>query len=132
MQKPILFTLSLWNRIILMQGPDDAKVVGEDVFLEFSRSNDGKVRVANKKGLPEWADIPPPSHEQLIAQAESKKQTRIAEATTKIAPLQDAVDLEMQTEEEVTKLRIWKKYRVLLNRVDCSTAPDIAWPEPPK
>ncbi|MDC9623203.1 tail fiber assembly protein, partial [Xenorhabdus sp. XENO-7] len=26
----------------------------------------------------------------------------------------------------------WKKYCVLLNRVDCTTAPDIAWPEQPK
>ncbi|HAL6907736.1 TPA: tail fiber assembly protein, partial [Escherichia coli] len=26
----------------------------------------------------------------------------------------------------------WKKYRVLLNRVDTSTAPDIEWPEIPE
>ncbi|MBB6978676.1 tail fiber assembly protein, partial [Escherichia coli] len=25
----------------------------------------------------------------------------------------------------------WKKYRVLLMRVDTSTAPDIEWPTPP-
>ncbi|EKK0235785.1 tail fiber assembly protein, partial [Escherichia coli] len=25
----------------------------------------------------------------------------------------------------------WKKYRVLLNRIDTSTAPDIVWPEIP-
>ncbi|EGS1765299.1 TPA: tail fiber assembly protein, partial [Escherichia coli] len=25
----------------------------------------------------------------------------------------------------------WKKYRVLLNRVDTSTAPDIEWPTSP-
>ncbi|OKT75363.1 phage tail protein, partial [Escherichia coli] len=25
-------------------------------------------------------------------------------------------------------LEAWKKYRVLLNRVDTSTAPDIEWP----
>ncbi|HAV1681054.1 TPA: tail fiber assembly protein, partial [Enterobacter hormaechei subsp. steigerwaltii] len=25
----------------------------------------------------------------------------------------------------------WKKYRVLLNRVDTETAPDIEWPELP-
>ncbi|WP_196245000.1 tail fiber assembly protein, partial [Xenorhabdus bovienii] len=25
-----------------------------------------------------------------------------------------------------------RKYRVLLNRVDCTTAPDIKWPEQPK
>ncbi|MDC9595604.1 tail fiber assembly protein, partial [Xenorhabdus anantnagensis] len=26
----------------------------------------------------------------------------------------------------------WRKYRVLLNRVDCSTAPDIQWPKVPE
>ncbi|NAG96242.1 hypothetical protein GUC37_25905, partial [Escherichia coli] len=28
-------------------------------------------------------------------------------------------------------LEAWKKYRVLLNRVDTSTAPDIEWPTNP-
>ncbi|HHI0038141.1 tail fiber assembly protein, partial [Escherichia coli] len=28
-------------------------------------------------------------------------------------------------------LAAWKKYRVLLNRVDTSTAPDIEWPATP-
>ncbi|WP_163823132.1 tail fiber assembly protein, partial [Proteus mirabilis] len=30
-----------------------------------------------------------------------------------------------------TALQKWKKYRVLLNRVDISTAPDIEWPQKP-
>ncbi|WP_340608936.1 tail fiber assembly protein, partial [Xenorhabdus bharatensis] len=47
-------------------------------------------------------------------------------------PLQDAVDLDMATKEEKAALLKWKKYRVLLNRVDCSTAPDIVWPEQPE
>ena len=52
-------------------------------------------------------------------------------ASEHIAPLQDAVDLEIATEEETSLLEAWKKYRVLLNRVDTSTAPDIEWPEEP-
>ncbi|HHL1887459.1 TPA: tail fiber assembly protein, partial [Klebsiella pneumoniae] len=39
--------------------------------------------------------------------------------------------LEMATDDEKTRLAAWKKYRVLLNRVDTSTAPDIKWPEKP-
>lgn len=46
-------------------------------------------------------------------------------------PLQDAVDLEIATEEERSLLEAWNKYRVLLNRVDTSTAPDIEWPANP-
>ncbi|HFR1576947.1 TPA: tail fiber assembly protein, partial [Shigella sonnei] len=55
----------------------------------------------------------------------------IQEFSEHIAPLQDAVDLEIATEEENSLLEAWKKYRVLLNRVDTSTAPDIEWPEEP-
>ncbi|EFG6909164.1 tail fiber assembly protein, partial [Escherichia coli] len=48
-----------------------------------------------------------------------------------IAPLQDAADLEIATEEEISLLEAWKKYRVLLNRVDTSTSQDIEWPALP-
>ncbi len=43
-------------------------------------------------------------------------------ASEHIAPLQDAVDLEITTEEETSLLEAWNKYRVLLNRVDTSVA----------
>ncbi|HAH6919014.1 TPA: tail fiber assembly protein, partial [Escherichia coli] len=43
--------------------------------------------------------------------------------------LQDAVDLDMATEEEKLSLTKWKKYRVLLNRVQPENAPNIEWPE---
>ncbi|EFU7128070.1 tail fiber assembly protein [Escherichia coli] len=39
--------------------------------------------------------------------------------------------MEIATEEETSLLEVWKKYRVLLNRVDTSIAPDIEWPASP-
>lgn len=74
---------------------------------------------------------PPISKEQLIVEAEQQKQALLSEANNAIAPLQDAVDLDMATDEEKAQVTAWKKYRVLLNRVDTSTAPDIDWPEKP-
>ncbi|WP_169923571.1 tail fiber assembly protein, partial [Xenorhabdus innexi] len=70
--------------------------------------------------------------EQHLTEAEAKKKFLIAQASRVIAPRQDAVDLDMATEEEKAALLVWKKYRVLLNRVDCSTAPEIDWPEQPE
>ena len=55
----------------------------------------------------------------------------LAMATEKIAPLQDAIDLNMATDDEKALLTAWKKYRVLLMRIDTATAPDITWPEQP-
>ena len=52
-------------------------------------------------------------------------------ATDAIAPLQDAVDLDEATEEELLLLKEWKKYRVTLNRLDLSSAPEINWPDMP-
>lgn len=72
-----------------------------------------------------------PSKEELMAEAEKKKTRLINEVSKSIAPLQDAVDLGIATDKEKESLEQWKKYRVLLNRVDISTAPDIEWPVEP-
>lgn len=64
----------------------------------------------------------------LITQATQQKERLLVLATSKIGPLQDAVDLDIATEEEKALLLAWKKCRVLLNRVDTSK-PD--WPSLP-
>lgn len=66
-----------------------------------------------------------------IREAEETKNNLMQVASEHIAPLQDAADLEIATEEEISLLEAWKKYRVLLNRVDTSTAQDIEWPALP-
>ncbi|MBC8949615.1 tail fiber assembly protein [Xenorhabdus sp. TS4] len=75
---------------------------------------------------------PPPTPEQLQQNAEHEKRYRMTQATNSIAPLQYAVDLKMATNAELASLTAWKKYCVLLNRVDCSTAPNIDWPKAPE
>lgn len=63
--------------------------------------------------------------------AETRKSELLAEAADVIAPLQDASDLGIATDEESATLLLWKRYRVMLNRLDLSTAPAIDWPERP-
>ncbi|MGJ0626696.1 tail fiber assembly protein [Xenorhabdus bovienii] len=75
---------------------------------------------------------PPISQEQHIAVAGSQKRQLLHLVREKIDICQDAVDLNIATEAEREVLTEWRKYRVLLNRVDCSTAPDIIWPEQPE
>ncbi|HGT9291338.1 TPA: tail fiber assembly protein [Enterobacter kobei] len=67
-----------------------------------------------------------------VAAANATKAALIANASEQIAPLQDAIDLDMATDEEKSRYDAWRKYRVLLTRVDTSLAPDISWPEPPQ
>lgn len=67
-----------------------------------------------------------------IEEAMRELKERVSFATNAINTLQDAVDLEMATETEESSLLAWRKYRVLLSRVETSTAPDIYWPEKPE
>lgn len=60
------------------------------------------------------------SQEELRAQAEAKKTELLSVAAVAIAPLQDAVDEGMATEEETAALSEWKKYRVKVMRIDTS------------
>ncbi|MCG7388739.1 tail fiber assembly protein [Pantoea sp. ACRSB] len=67
---------------------------------------------------------------QNIESVSAMKQRLIDEATLNISILQDAVDMEMATDDEKASLSSWKKYRVLLNRVDAS-GKNISWPSKP-
>lgn len=48
------------------------------------------------------------THEEIVTQAEVDKARLLAEATTAIAPLQDAVDIGVATEAETALLIAWK------------------------
>lgn len=75
-----------------------------------------------------WVADAEAQHAADVAAAEQNKALLLAEANIAIAPLQDAFDLDMATEAEKALLLAWKKYRVLLMRVD--TAKPV-WPTPP-
>ncbi|AAC82713.1 MULTISPECIES: tail fiber assembly protein [Yersinia pseudotuberculosis complex] len=64
----------------------------------------------------------------LVGEAEQNKSVLMKNVSQQISLLQDAIDLDMATDEEKETLVALKKYRVLLNRVDTSLAPDIDWP----
>lgn len=53
-------------------------------------------------------------------------------AAKAMAPLQDAKELRIATDIELSQLNEWMAYRVALNRVDISKPADIEWPEAPK
>lgn len=113
--------------------PKDVIEVADTVWTEYAGNQPpkGKLRIAGDDGMPCWADVPQMTKEEAIRSANAKM-TRLMNAATKaIAPLQDAVDLDISTPEEVESLKAWKTYRVLLSRVDTADAPDIEWPDSP-
>ncbi|WP_350306265.1 tail fiber assembly protein [Photorhabdus viridis] len=82
---------------------------------------DGKQWVTDKKAL----------KTSQIEQAEQQRATLRQHANEAITFLQYAVDTELASEEEKALLLEWKKYLVLLSRVDVSSVPEISWPEEP-
>ena len=70
---------------------------------------------------------------QLVSETTLKVSMLLEEAALRIAPLQDAVDIDEATEYEVARLKDWKKYRVALNRIqEQPNYPKIIeWPASP-
>ncbi|GAB1828755.1 tail fiber assembly protein [Achromobacter xylosoxidans] len=115
--------------------PPDAVPVPYAIFAEFSlaAAPEGKIRAVGEDGSPVWAALPEPTDEQLIAAADARKNELLYIATMRMAPLEDALELNLATGDEVESLRQWKAYRIALSRI--STQPEypvsIQWPEPP-
>ncbi|RVD76991.1 tail fiber assembly protein [Pseudomonas koreensis] len=71
-----------------------------------------------------------PTAEQIKEQNKAMRDSYLRAATLAIGPLQDAVDLDDATDEDVALLKAWKQYRVSVNRVDL-TLVTPAWPPAP-
>lgn len=68
-----------------------------------------------------------------LAEAIAESTERRKDADDEIAPLQDAVDIDEATEADMSLLRLWKKYRVALSKVEAQAGYPavIDWPVPP-
>ena len=71
-------------------------------------------------------------HQYEVNQALTKKNQFLAEAASQLSYLQDAINSQIASEQEAQLLVEWKKYRVLINRIDIELAPNIEWPNQPK
>ncbi|WP_432372837.1 tail fiber assembly protein [Pantoea allii] len=111
--------------------PDDLVEISASVRDEFVAGKEGFTMGPDKKGMPSWIAIPPPSKDQMIASAESVRKELKSVADSEISWRQDSVDAGISTEGEELDLKKWKLYRVSLMRVDTSKVPDISWPSKP-
>lgn len=112
--------------------PDDAAAISDQWYQYLLNGQSlGRIVTVNEYGQPVLADPPAPTKEQLDAEAEALKATLIATASETISILKDAVDLGRATKEEEAHLLAWREYRISLNRIDTSNAPDIEWPVKP-
>ncbi len=113
----------------------DAKEVDDEVYLEFiqDRAVDGYRRMPGADGLPVWKELPPPTHEDLVKEAEKDRQIRVSDANAMINSKQwpSKLALGRMSTKEKAQFNLWLDYLDALDAVDTSTAPDIEWPEKP-
>lgn len=113
--------------------PDDAIKITDNKWTDLLAGQaKGMLISCGADMLPCLTEPPPPTAEELISQAEDKRSRLRAEADAAIQPLQDASDLGIATDEETSQLIAWKKYRVMLMRIDTNDAEEIIWPEQPE
>lgn len=113
----------------------DLVEISDEVYDQmFAGQSAGKEIRAGSDGYPMLVDPPPPTVEQLTAAALSRRDGLLTLAALRIAPLQDAVDLDDATAADIANLKKWKQYRVALNRIqEQATFPkNIAWPTQPE
>jgi len=74
-----------------------------------------------------------PTPEQVLQSANAQRDSLLAVAGLRIAPLQDAVDLGSATDTDMANLKLWRQYRVAVNRVSeqAGFPATIDWPAPP-
>lgn len=78
-----------------------------------------------------WVKSKEKEKQHAIDEAQSQKSSQMADSNEAISMLNDAIELDIATDEEKELLRKWKTYRVLLSRIDPTQAPDIDWPVAP-
>jgi hypothetical protein len=126
--------------------PEGAVAVNDELFLRMVNESDG-VWTLHSDGTITKEPLPPPTAQEILEQQSAKLQglTQLANAqkvalTARIGTLNDSVELEMATPEEVAELPVrtaqlleWKRYAVLLGRVTLQPGwpPVVDWPVQP-
>lgn len=114
--------------------PEDAvEITVEEHAALLSGQASGKLIACGADGRPALVDPAPPTNEELAAMARRKGDELLSIATLRIAPLQDAVDLDEASSAELASLKAWKQYRVAVNRVPEQQGypGTIDWPRQP-
>jgi len=129
--------------------PTDAVLCTEEEAALYWKqpSPDGYDLGATDTGRPIWVPVPPPSSEAIliINSAKLQQETQLAAQqktalANRIGTLQDAVDLEEATPEEIVELPLrqaqlleWKRYAIYLGRVTTQSGwhMTVDWPQKP-
>lgn len=107
---------------------EDGVVTVEKIYSQFT-VKEGLIAITKKEA--EELAQPKLTQEQITNNNQSIRSCLLNEANDRIAILQDIVDLDMREINEDEQLKAWKKYRILLTRIDVNNL-EIVWPTKPQ
>jgi hypothetical protein len=113
--------------------PNDAMEISDMAYQELMNGQClGQMIVAGPNGRPSLQELVL-SADQVRAANRRRQSALLAQATSAISPLQDAIDIGVATEAEHAMLLAWKRYRVAINRIDQQPGypSKVVWPERP-
>jgi len=114
--------------------PTGSVFVSDEAFQAlFEGQSAGASIVPDRQGFPVLVSAPSLTPAELVAIAQARRDELLATAALRIAPLQDAVDIELASDAEASALKAWKLYRVYLNRIELQDdfPAEIEWPIAP-
>ena len=111
--------------------PDNSVEISDEYHAELlEKQSNGLVIQSDENGYPIAVE-----HvltvDEIIMINTAKQQKLLNEANKNISILQDAIDFDMSEDGDEEKLKAWKKYRILLNRIDTSDI-NVIFPEKPQ
>lgn len=124
---------AFYDTVINREIPDDAVNITDQAWSDLLAGQaEGKLIACGADMRPCLTEQPLPTTDELISQAEDKLSRLRLAADAAIQPLQDASDLGIATDDEASQLIAWKKYRVMLMRINKEDKENITWPKKPK
>ncbi|MBU2675015.1 tail fiber assembly protein [Hafnia paralvei] len=114
--------------------PDDGIYIEDAVASEYmGEPPEGKKREAGPDGHPVWVEIPPPTPDELVADADAQKQALIDQANVYMNSKQwpGKAAMGRLSDAEKAQYNAWLDYLDALEAVDTSSAPYINWPPIP-
>lgn len=132
--------LILWSSLkeeyeLNNEWPSDAQELTDEQAAEFMNDPpEGKMKMPGEDGLPAWVDVPPPTKEELIANAETERHSLIGQANGHINSKQwpGKAAIGRLKGDELAQYNLWLDYLDALEAVDTASAPDIEWPTAPE
>lgn len=111
--------------------PPNSVEISDEYHEELlEKQSKGFVIQSDEKGYPKAVERVL-TVDEIIMINTAKQQKLLNEANENISILQDAIDLDMSEDGDEEKLKLWKKYRILLNRIDVSDT-NVIFPEKPQ